>query len=200
MNAKWYFGALFIIFSYFGIVQDPVSTPNQEIVLEFTNAEVDQEEILNTIDDVRKKLLEIGVSNISIEETKSGTLKIFYHSLLHIDSIKEALLDENELVVDQNSEEQEDEQDSLEYKINVYEIGDTSDLSDRNDKLVFEIKVHSDRFTNDQSDFFVRDTYESKANRLFNIAYKKYKNDPFSKDHTSHREPEVRAGPLTSLV
>lgn len=196
MNTKWYFGALFLIFSYFGIFHETVSAPNQELVLEFTNTEVDQSEIINTINEVRQKLLDIGVSNIKIEETESSTLKISYHSLVHIDNIKEALTDENELLVNQNSEDQEHQQSSLAYKIDVYEITDTSDLSGRNDKLVFEIKVHSDRFTNDHRDYLAKYTDDCKESRQYKIAYKAYKNDPYTKDHTSHSEPEVRAGPI----
>jgi hypothetical protein len=196
MNAKWYFGALFLIFSYFGVFHETVSVPNQELVLEFTNTEVDQREIRNTINEVRKKLLDIGVSNIKIEETESSTLKISYYSFVHIDNIKEALSDENELLVNQNSEDRKNEESSLAYKIDVYEITDTSDLSGRNDKLVFEIKVHSDRFTNDQRDYLAKYTDDSKESQQFKIAYKEYKNDPYIKEHASHSQPEVRAGPI----
>ena len=199
MNAKWYFGALLLIFSYFGAFQEQVSVPNQEIVLEFVDTDVDQQGIKNTIDEIKTKLLEIGVSDIQIEEIESSTLKISYYSAIHIDNIKEALLDEKSLVVDQNSEEEED-QSSLEYKIQVYDLTESSDISNRNDKLVFEIKYHSDRFTNDQNDYLAKDTQDSRANHLYKTAYKSYKNNPFAKDCTSHKEPEVRAGPYFQFI
>jgi len=200
MNAKWYFGALFLIFSYFGMFQEPITVPNQEIVLEFINSEVDQKEVQNTIEDVRAKLSDIGVSEIHIEETENGTLKISYYSLVPIDHIKEALLDENELVVDQNSKGSENDQSSLEYKIDVYEIVDGSDITSRNNKLVFEIKYHSDRFTNDHHDYVARNNIDAKASRRYQTAYQEYKNDPFIQDRTSHKEPEVRAGPTSAVL
>ena len=200
MNAKWYFGALFLICSYFGIFREEVSVPNQEIVLEFIGTEVDQQDIKNAIDEVRTKLLEIGVSDITIEEAESGTLKISYYSAVHIDNIKKALLDETQLLVNDNSKDKEEHQNSLEYKINVYELTDTTDLSKRNDTLVFDIKYHSDRFTNDQNDCVAKYTKNSKANHLYKTAYKSYKSNPFIKDYTSHEEPEVRAGPFTQII
>lgn len=197
MSAKWYISTLFLIFTYFGIFHEQVSVPNQEIVLEFVDTEVNQQGIENTINDVREKLLEIGVSNIKIQETKDGTLKISYYSDAHINNIKEALLDENQLVVDQNSEDQENNQSSVEYKIDVYEITDQNDISKRNNKLVFENKYHSDRFTNDHNYSSIKSVKASRGNQNFKTSYRAYKNNPFVKDYTSHKDPEVRAGPLT---
>ena len=76
MNAKWYISTLFLIFSLFGAFQERVSIPNQEIVLEFVDTKINRQNIENTIANVRKKLRNIGASNITLRETKNGTLKI----------------------------------------------------------------------------------------------------------------------------
>jgi hypothetical protein len=67
MNAKWYISTLFLILIYFGEFHEQVSIPNQEIVLEFVDAKINQKNIKNTITDVKEKLLKIGVSNIKIQ-------------------------------------------------------------------------------------------------------------------------------------
>lgn len=195
MNARWCIGTLFLIFIYFGTFHEQVSLPNQEIVLEFVDTKVNQKDVKNTIADVREKLLEIGVSNIKIQETKSGTLKISYYSAADIDNIKEALLEENQLALNQKSKDKEDNNTSLDYKINVYELTDKTDISKHNDQLVFNNKYNTDRSTINHNYGFVKSSKVLKANQLFKIAYNTYKNNPFTKDYSSHKEPEVRAGP-----
>ena len=54
MKAKWYISTLFLLFIYFGAFHEQVSIPNQEIVLEFVDAKIDQKDIKNTIADVRR--------------------------------------------------------------------------------------------------------------------------------------------------
>lgn len=200
MKAKWYISTLFLLFIYFGTFHEQVTIPNQEIVLEFTDAKVNQRDVKNTIADVREKLLEIGVSNIKIQETKGSTLKISYYSAIHIDNIKEALLEENQLALNQEPEDkEEDNNTSLDYKIDVYELTDKTDISKHNDQFVFDNKYNSDRSTINHNYGFAKSSKNLKANQLFKIAYNAYKNNPFIKDYTSHKEPEVRAGPYSPI-
>ena len=195
MNARWYIGTLFLLFIYFGAFHEQVTIPNQEIVLEFADAKVDQRDVKNTITEVREKLLEIGVSNIKIQETKGSTLKISYYSVIHIDNIKEALLEENQLALNQKSQDKEDKDASLDYKIDVYELTDKTDISKHNDQFVFDNKYNADRSIINHNSGFVKNPKVLKADQLFKVAYNAYKNNPFIKDYTSHKEPEVRAGP-----
>lgn len=195
MNAKWYISTLFLALIYFGAFQEPISTPNQEIVLKFVDSKINEKEITNTIIDVKEKLLKVGVSNIKIQETQSGTLKISYYSIVDIDNIKEALAKENQLVLNQKSNNKERKKTSSDYKIDVYDLTDTSDFSTKDDKFVFEIKYNSDRFTTNYNPAFFKNNKTHKADQLYKTAFKANKNCPFTKDHTSHQEPEVRAGP-----
>ena len=41
----------------------------------------------------------------------------------------------------------------------------------------------------------ILDWLENKTNQLYKVAYKIAKNNPFSKEYRSNKEPEVRAGP-----
>lgn len=195
MNAKWYLSTLLFIFTYFGIFHEEVSVPNQEIVLEFVDSEADQQDIAHTIEDLRKKLLELGVANIKIQETESNALKISYYSDAAIEDIKEALVDHNQLIVDGNSNQKE-KHSSVEYTLDVYDLTEKNDLSQRNDKLVFKNGYNFDRSTIDHHYSFAKSVQVSKANQHFKTAFKAYKRNPFVKDYTSHKEPEVRAGPM----
>lgn len=199
MNKKWYIGTLFIIFSLFGAFQDQVNLPNQEIVLEFVDTSINKKNIESAITTVKKKLLKVGVSDIVIKETKNGTLKISYYSLTHINDIKEILLKENQLIVNKSSNHKEENNTSYSYKIDVYELTNEADINSKNDKFVFEIKYNSERFTTNYTYAFVKSVKTETANQRFKTAYKTHKNTPFTKDKTSHKEPEVRAGPCRSL-
>lgn len=196
MNSKWYFSTLFLIlFAFFGAFQQEITIPNQQIVLEFVDGNIDQEEIKNAITDVREKLLSAGVSNISIKETKKGTLKISYFSDVHIDNIKDYLTLKSELTFNQDPDNKSKNFPSSSYKIDIYELTDEVDVTNLNDKYVFEIKYTSDRFTTNPNIAFVKNIELEKAAQLFKTAFKANKNNPFTKDRTSYKEPEVRAGP-----
>jgi len=191
MSAKWYISALLLIFAVFGAFQEQVSIPNQEIMLEFVDAKINKQNIDNTIADVRKKLLNVGISNIIIKETKNGTLKISYFSVVEVDNIKEAIIKDNKFVFNKNSKNNS----SSNYNIAIYELTDEPDISNLDYKFIFEIKYHTDRFTTDTYFAFVKKIEQYKTDQLFKIAYKVNKNSPFTKDKTSYKEPEVRAGP-----
>ena len=84
MKIKLYFGALFLMLIYFGTFQEQVSRTNQEIVLEFVDTKINKQEISSTITNIKERLLKVGVSNIKIQETQKGTLKISYYSFVLI--------------------------------------------------------------------------------------------------------------------
>ena len=200
MNAKWYISTLFLLFLYFGAFQEHVVIPNQEVVLEFVDSKINKLDIKNTIIDVKEKLLKVGVSNINIQETKSGALKISFYSDIHIDNIKEALVKENKLILNQESENEENKSSSSDYNIDVYQLNYETDTSNLNDKFVLEIKHTSDRYTTSYTYAFIKSLKLEKGNQLFKTAYKINRNSPFTKDNSSHQEPEVRAGPQHSTI
>jgi hypothetical protein len=195
MNVKWYISTLFLLLIYWGGFQEPISARNQEIVLEFFDTKTNQKNIESTSTDIQEKLLKIGVSNIKIQETESGTLKISYFSIVPIETIKAALVKETELVSKQKSKNNKNNTPSSNYNIDIYQLTDEADLSNLDDKFIFEIKYNSDRFTNNYNYAHTRSLQIHNTNQLFKTAYKANKKSPFTKDRTSHKEPEVRAGP-----
>lgn len=195
MQAKWYFGTFFLIFIYFGAFQDQVSMPNQEIALKFVDSKINEKDIENTIADVKEKLLKVGVANIIINKTKNGTLKISYYSAITIDNIKEKLVSDTKLTLNKDSKNNQKDKTSSNYNIDIYELTDQTDISNLDDKFVFEIKYNSERFTTLDYFALAKNVESYKTDQLFRTAYKINKNHPFSKNKTSYKEPEVRAGP-----
>ena len=193
MKAKWYFGTLLLIFICFGAFQEQVSIPNQEIVLEFVDAKINKKDIDNTIAEVKEKLLKIGVENIHIEEKQKGTLKISYYSNFQIENIKKELAKEDKIVLNKNSNPKEKH--SSNYSIDIHELKSGTDVSSSDHNLIFEIKYNSDRYTTYNYYAFLKKSDTYKVDQIFKTTYKVNKNNPFTKDRTSHKEPEVRAGP-----
>lgn len=199
MNSKWYASTLFLIlFIFLGAFKEKNAVPNQEIILEFVDTKTNKKEIKNTISDVTESLLKIGVEHIVIHETRDKKLKISYFSSLNVKKVKEALVKENQLTLNKKQNNKENNKPSSNYNIDINEIAYDVDISNLEDKFVFEIKYSSDRFTTNNSIVSLRNIELNKANQLFKIAYKTNKKDPFSKDRTSCKEPEVRAGPNNS--
>ena len=195
MNAKWYFSALFLIFISLGAFQEQVLIPNQEITLEFVDAKINNKDIENTIAEVKEKLLNVGVTNINIKKTQNGTLKISYYSNFHVDNIKKELTKENSLVLNLDANHKRKNKNSSNYNIDIHELTGDSDISNSDYKYVFEIKYSSDRFTTYNYSAFIKKLEQQRADQLFKTTYRVLKNNPFTKDRTSHQEPEVRAGP-----
>lgn len=195
MQAKWYFSTFFLIFIYFGAFQEQVSLPNQEIVLEFVDANINEKDIEKSIAEVKEKLLKVGITNIVIHKSETSTLKISYFSKIDIKNIREILSKENKLLLNTNSPYKN----STNYNLDVYELNDATQLSNVDKKFVFEIKYNSDRFTTVNYSALIKNLESSTAEQLYKTAYKVNKDNPFTKDKASCKEPEVRAGPKSYL-
>lgn len=199
MNSKWYFSTLFLILCIcFGAFQKQVVIPNQEIVVEFVDASHSKEDVSNTIADVKAKLVSIGASNISIQNTKKGTLKISYYSIVPVDNIKQVLsiVHQHQFAFNTNSDHEQKNLPSSTYNIDIYELTNEINTTNSHNKYIFEIKYISERSTTTKTAASIKNLENQEANQLFKQAYAAYKNNPFTKDRSSNKEPEVRAGPL----
>ena len=203
MKSKWYISALIIILTLFGAISQQQSTvPNQEIVLQFTNTSITAENTQNTIAIVKKQLQELGVSNIQVKETESGILKITYYSDVDVASIKETFSKENSLILDYTFNNQSEKplkfpfnENSISYNLDIYEIQNSNDVEwDLNGTSVVELKAESNRFSNPNIYAFINAIEITKS--IEKVAYKIHYNIAIAIDNTSHKIPEVRAGPL----
>lgn len=195
MQAKWYLSTFFLISLFFGVFQEQVSTPNQEIILEFVDAKINQKEIETTIAQVKQKLLKVGVANIQISETQNGNLKISYYSNIDKASIKKELANKHTLDLNKSSNPKEKNKKTFNYNISIHELSNETDVLNSDFKYIFEVKNQSDRFTTYNYDACLKNTEDFKAKQLFRTSYKVSKNASFTKNRTLYTAIEVRAGP-----
>ncbi|TYA84392.1 hypothetical protein [Seonamhaeicola marinus] len=202
MNAKWFFSTFLIVLAYFGFFQDKDLAPNQQVVLEFVNTAVAKEDVQKAIEDVRQQLLDAGATNIKVQEAKDNTLKISYYSVVTVANIKQVLTKDQSLVIDYASNTTDSNSSSSpvdsssNYNLDVHEIKASSDASNLGGKYVLEVKYDSDRFTNPNVYFPLVNTQVNKTDHIVKTAYKVNKYVVVAIDNTSHKEPEVRAGPI----
>lgn len=205
MNTRRYIGALIIVLTFLGVVYQQQNTiPNQEIVLQFTDANLASDEAQNTIAIVTEQLQEIGVDNIQVKEGEDGILKITYFSHTDVDSVKNKLSTENGLVLNYNVDNQNksnhspDKENSIGYNLDVFEIykGNETDW-DLTANSVIEHKAESDRYFNPNVYFSALELSSSENELCYNVALKTQRNIAIAIDNISYIIPEVRAGPTS---
>lgn len=196
MNFKWYISTFFLTVAIlFGAFQEQVYIPNQEIVLEFNNTELKEENIEYTINEIKEKLLSTGASNIIVNEGKNGSLKIAYFSTVAIENIKELLSEKTNNLLGKTSDKKEKKDNSATYQFDIYELAENTDFSSSTNKSILNTKYSSNRFSTNNSNAFIVQIDLEAEDILFKIRYNTLKNNPFTKDKPSYSEPEVRAGP-----
>ena len=202
MKNKWYISLLVIALAIVGVSLDKSSVANQEIILKFTNLEVSENESREVLGFVKNQLEGVAVSNIQIQKSQDGTLKITYHSTMDVSEIKVLLSQTNHLVLDMDSGMSTDELpfsnegDVGGYQIDVFEIQPAKDLAGATGTVV-DVKTEIIRFfTPDANTTSVhlerKDTTQAKV--LYTVCNSKtlLLNDGFC------LIPQVRAGPIVA--
>lgn len=196
MNSKWRISLFFLLlFAVFGALQERTTLPNQEIVLEFVN-DFNTENQEKTVANLKEKLVALGVSNIKINKTEKGILKISYYSISDVKQVENELSKNENLLVesDKNHHPKENKNDSY-YNLDIYEIEDVVDLSTSTNDCVIEIKLDYKRFTNTNFLVAFKSSEIGKKSGLFNSKLKANQHVVFNTKTVVNGEPEVRAGP-----
>lgn len=198
MNAKWYFGALIIIFTFFGASQDSLMVPNQEIVLEFSNTEVSVNDTTLAIANVKTQLERIGASQVEVRNKTNGRFVISYYSATTVATIKD-VLSTTSLAVDYASRSNNPEYPTQPtYNLDVFEILKSSDSGfGSSGKHLLEFKQDYDRFSKPNVDFKVIESNAVEKHFEIAVAYKLNKTIAIAINTIPHKIPEGRAGPLS---
>lgn len=195
---------IIIALTILGIVsQQQTPSPNQEIVLQFTNQQVAVNDIHCALSDLKNQLKQLGAKNICVKQVEPDVLKITYYSTTDVANIKEIFSKENNFFLDFSSHHKHGQEVDLgvethPYALDVYEINHTNDL-DSNSKGIelIEFGVNSDRFFKPQVFSFVTFTSQSKDEYLLNQILKVNKKKLFKTKKLSQKIPQVRAGPIS---
>lgn len=202
MKSKWFIGSLFVILILLGVGRYQNSTPNQQIVLQFNSNQVTDEETQTTISLIEEELKTAGIFNTQIIELSHGKLAITYYSDYDVLQIKDILSKNKRLVLRnvptssngkplQNPEN--DEPTSI--NLDVYEIQSNNDIDFGKKGFVFRLKPEKDRSLNPNTYLFVDLVSVNKRSSLERTI--NFYNDVFfENNNTSHKIPEVRAGPI----
>lgn len=199
MNNKWYISALIIIFAFIGGVatQEQNQLPNQEIVLQFSDASVTHDEAQLAITAVKEQLQSIGVHDIKVTDFEQGYLKITYFSKTDVASIKKILSKSVTLEISHDIPfEFPSSKNEIAYNLEVYEIqnGNNHTLH-LSGKFGIEQKADNDRLSNTNTVANCKPI----AYIVFELntkgAYRFQNHIGITIDHITHKIPEVRAGP-----
>jgi len=200
MKIKWYIGALIIALTFLGVGQHQISVPNQEIVVQFVE-DVSSDSAQNAVDIVKKQLKHIGADNIIVSEDEEGKLKISYFSNLNVARIKNILSKENQLdlgIVDNQLEDDSNypsEENPNTYNFDVYEIQKESNSDwDFNGTNILELKPDGNRFSKPKVFATINEIDVEES--ISKITFKVYYRIAIAIDNTSHKIPDVRAGPV----
>lgn len=199
MKTKWYLGALITILTLFGINQESLMVPNQEIVLQFSNAKISSNEAKLVISNVKKQLETIGVANVGVSKEANGRLVISYYSNTTIANVK-SILSIRAFTTDYTSNKESKSEFPKEqaYNLNVFEIQKSSDTDlGSNEKFIFELKQDYDRFSNPNFYVYAPGISLTEKNIEVTVAYKLNKTIAIAINNIPHKIPEGRAGPVS---
>ncbi|WP_142785480.1 hypothetical protein [Changchengzhania lutea] len=205
MNSRWCISTLIVILTLFGVVcQQQMSAPNQEIILQFTDAEVTSDEAQTTFAIVKQQLRDLGADNIQVTKQPNGSLKITYYSDTDVASIKKIFSKDLNVSLDYNSNTPNKERhqapsdnEVASYNLDVYEIQDGNNtLWGSDGKYVLEPKLKTDQFFNPNILISVDDIEDISKNKITSVAFKVREQVTISIGDILHKIPEVRAGPV----
>ncbi|MGJ8593929.1 MAG: hypothetical protein ACSHXF_15375 [Aquaticitalea sp.] len=198
---KWYIGTLILVLTAFGIYQNKISSPNQEILVQFGADEVTVEQTQTAIASIKEQLQSFGVEVIQVNQSESGKLKIAYYSSVDVESIKKMLSEDTHLMFDysevgRHKDEFPSDKKSKSLNFDIYELHQSTDGSQgAAGKSVVIVKQDYDRFFN--PNLFVPCPLidDNKSNQFVREAYKVNRTIAIAIDTISRNIPEVRAGP-----
>lgn len=201
MKARWYFSALIVILATLGICREQFAVPNQEIVLEFIGKDTTSKDAQDAIATVKKQLQTLGIDTVEVFTVAGGKLKIKYYSTTDVTRIKEILANDITIGYASNRRDQNKTKIPFEapikiYNVDVYEIqnGNTL-LSDVGGKCSLELKQENDRFSNPNVFSIIETIPVHERGQTVRVAYLLNRSIAIAIDNTSHKIPEVRAGP-----
>ena len=208
MSLRWYISTFIITLTLLSaLCKEQTVVPNQEIVLQFLDANIVSSEAQTTIAAVKSQLNDLGADNIKVTEVSgNGLLKITYYSNTDVLLIKRILSKENNVELDFASKSQDENQsqwpsdkDTKIFNLDVYQIQDSNDSNTGLDgKLAIEIKSEIERFFNPYVDVFAIEIEDRERDRIIRVTFKLNRNIAIAIDNTSYNIPEVRAGPQAS--
>lgn len=203
MNSKWCISTVLIILAFIGLNQEQSRIVNQQIILQFADAEMIRKTVVDdALATVTETLELLGISNIEILENNNH-LTIRYYSDYDVFKVGEFLTENSEFSIEYGEIDQHPSnfpKDKLPESCSLV-VSDiqqkTNDGLGLNGKLAFESNVDYKQYSNPVS-FKINTSLSLEQNVIVQVAYKVNKNSAIAIENTSDTTPEVRAGPCNS--
>lgn len=202
MKIKLQFAVFISLLVFLGTYLERYTAQNQQIVIQFTDANISSEDANRTIEIVKKQLESLGVTNIQIGQHESGKLKITYYSISAIEHIQNVLSLEDKLQFNYESEQNNPNnlpvnRNAKDYELNISEIHNNSDFDWNLEAIqIAQINHKSDRYDNPKVKIVSGYLNLKYRNDVFNVAIKVNKTISLSLEREFGKIPHVRAGPI----
>lgn len=204
MNFKWYIGTLLVLLSLLGVNLGPTKVVNQEIVLQFSEAERVSGSVQgDVLAAITAKLQALGITEISVLENDDAVLSIRYYSDIDAAHIQNLLSSNEELPLNfkeldklpfQFPEDKLPETCSLV----VLDLHEAQDVLSLNGKFAFKVQQDYQKFSVTPGTPINTATV-SVPKSADEVAYKVNKTIATALDTISFTFPEVRAGPIMAM-
>ena len=180
------------------------TSPNQEIVVRFNAASIDSDEIQQAIADIRSQLKSIGIDAVHVSEILDGKLKVTYFSNKDVAVIKNLFLQHNNLQHGDTAFNEKDgstkipfNQNPGTYKLDVVKIQQDSGSDIGFHGMLIEIKSANDQYVKPILSLTTSAIDLNLKYKIESASGKTYPNIALLINNSSHKIPEVRAGPLS---
>lgn len=204
MNWRWYITGLIVALAFFGMSREQFAIPNQEIVVQFNTNSISAVETERAISEITSQLKTIGVEDIQVSEMLDGKLKVTYYSAIDVAVIKNLFSHQKELQFGDTAFNEKDHSSKIPfsntsntYKLDVVKIQKDfgSDLGLQG--LPAEIKSIKEQYLNPVVSLGTSEINFSLKHCIERMACETYHSAVLLIDNSSHKIPEVRAGPLS---
>jgi hypothetical protein len=207
MTQKWYLSTFVLILVLLGYGRQLSYIPNQEIVMQFVDADVTSDVTKDAIAIVKRQLQTIGIANIQVRKTAAGRLKITYYSDLDVASVKRIFSKEMSIdlgyaalgsIEDREQGEFPSNKSSSSYNLNVCEIQNSYDAQPDFNGYALELTHENERVYTLAVDLSIDNYTTRDDNSIVKVAYLIQRNIALSINNSSRFIPEVRAGPASN--
>ncbi|CAM3300972.1 hypothetical protein [Aequorivita lipolytica] len=204
MNCKWYIPVFIIILAAFGVGLERSTLPNQEIIVQFNAENVSSSQAQRAIANITSQLKSVGIANIVVSEMHDGKLKVTYYSATDVAVIKGLFGKQDKLELGDTAFNETEDSSKIPFSnhSNIYKLDVIKIQKDYGSNIGLQglpvvVKSAKDNYLKPIISLSASEINFDLKQRDENVAYKNYRDISLLIDITSHKIPEVRAGPFS---
>ncbi len=204
VNWRWYITGFIVALAFFGMSMEQSTVPNQEIVVQFNADSISTDEAEQAISEITNQLKAIGVADVQISDLLDGKLKVTYYSTIDVAVIKNLFYKQNKLQLGDTAFNKKDNSSKIpfnsnsnNYKLDVIKIQKNFGSGLGLHGLPVEVKSLKDQYLNPIVFLGTSEINFNLKHCIERVVCENCHETVLLIDSTSHKIPEVRAGPLS---